>query len=369
MTSLARHHTLLGGRNTLSSPEQDFASINWRHQWDLTSELLRAQNDRGNGKCPYGVRCFSKPWRTSYGMVRPPAQRMHRQLDGSARGVRGKVCSKAKVLQGPYVVMHISSFMSNSKCPKLARRFSDQVPKTVTEMMNREDDFVKSEEVFKNTELPRGGFPEKGTTTQFRGSRPPRHSYGSGPSMTDIHPRRDHYQPYVSPRASDRRYDNRRHDHRRQEVNHLRLDSLTKLPSEILAMELQLQLPPCPLTVAPPKKKTWIESGKLNHLIKDVRQRGNNWGRLAENNNGRGKQFSVECRELLIRLLKDNMDVFAWQPSDMTRIPKLLIRHTLNVNNSVSPVVQKRRVLATEKTRVVTKEVEEWVKAGIVRPV
>ncbi|GKF04461.1 reverse transcriptase domain-containing protein [Tanacetum coccineum] len=39
-------------------------------------------------------------------------------------------------------VMQISAFMSNSKCPKLARRFSDQVPKTVTEMMKRVDDLL-----------------------------------------------------------------------------------------------------------------------------------------------------------------------------------------------------------------------------------
>ncbi|GJY65001.1 hypothetical protein Tco_0466461 [Tanacetum coccineum] len=153
------------------------------------------------------------------------------------------------------IVMQISSFMSNSKCSELARRFSDQVPKTVTEMMKRVDNFVKSEEVFKNTELPRGEFPQKGIATQFRGSQPPRHSYGNGPSRTDVQPRRDHYQPYVPPRAPDRRYDNRRHDHKRQEVNHLRLDSLTKLPREILATELQLQLPPYPPKVAPSKKE------------------------------------------------------------------------------------------------------------------
>ncbi|GKF20353.1 reverse transcriptase domain-containing protein, partial [Tanacetum coccineum] len=96
------------------------------------------------------------------------------------------------------IVMQISSFMSNSKCPELARRFSDQVPKTLTEMMKRVDDFVKSEEAFKNTELPKGELPEKTAATQFWGSRPPRHTY-----------RRDHYQPYVPPRAPDRRYDNR----------------------------------------------------------------------------------------------------------------------------------------------------------------
>ncbi|GKA83832.1 hypothetical protein Tco_0805427 [Tanacetum coccineum] len=323
------------------------------------------------------------------------------------------------------IVMQISSFMSNSKCPELARRFSDQVPKTVTEMMKREDDFVKSEEVFKNTELPRGEFPEKGTTTQFRGSRPPRHSYGSGPSRTNIHPRRDHYQSYVSPRAPDRRYDNRRHDHRRQEVNHLRLDSLTKLPSEILAIELQLQLPPCPPTVAPPKKENLdsseggltrkvmmkftvvrasspyniilgrtglqelrVVSSTVHAMLKFPTPKGIatlcariepvyecRWSdrkiikqeatkEKAEKHKAPegeekvlvnpafpeqaitiGSQFSAECRELLIRLLKDNMDVFAWQPSDMAGIPKRLIRHTLNVNNFVSPVAQNEKGL------------------------
>ncbi|GKC59369.1 hypothetical protein Tco_1086967 [Tanacetum coccineum] len=79
-------------------------------------------------------------------------------------------------------VMQISSFMSNSKCSELARRFSDQ----------------------------------------FRGSRPPCHSYGGGPLRPYTYNRMDHYQSYIPPRAPDRRYDNRRHDHRRQEVNHLR---------------------------------------------------------------------------------------------------------------------------------------------------
>ncbi|GKC33970.1 reverse transcriptase domain-containing protein [Tanacetum coccineum] len=82
-----------------------------------------------------------------------------------------------------------------------------------------------------------------------------------------------------------------------------------------------------------------------------------------------GTQFSARCREQLVRLLKDNMGVFAWQPSDMRGVPRRLIKHTLNVNYSVPPVAQKRRVLGTEKSRVVTREVEEWTKAGIVRPV
>ncbi|GJT09009.1 hypothetical protein Tco_0843471 [Tanacetum coccineum] len=66
-------------------------------------------------------------------------------------------------------VIQILAFMSNSKCPELARRFSDRVPKTVTEMMRRMDDFMKSEEAYKSTELPKGEHPEKGQGAQHRG--------------------------------------------------------------------------------------------------------------------------------------------------------------------------------------------------------
>ncbi|GKC85710.1 reverse transcriptase domain-containing protein, partial [Tanacetum coccineum] len=71
----------------------------------------------------------------------------------------------------------------------------------------------------------------------------------------------------------------------------------------------------------------------------------------------------------LKRLLKDSMGVFAWEPSDMTGVPRRIIEHALNVNPSLDPVCQKRRTFSMEKSGVVTNEVVEWVKAGIVRPV
>ncbi|GKC44791.1 reverse transcriptase domain-containing protein [Tanacetum coccineum] len=115
-------------------------------------------------------------------------------------------------------------------------------------------------------------------------------------------------------------HDNRRHDNRRQEVNHLRLESLTKLPSKVPATELQLQIPPCPPMVAPLKTENLdrycdydgekghytndcyhlkrkleavLVSRKLNHLVKDVRQRGNNRGRHPGNNNGKGRVINM----------------------------------------------------------------------------
>ncbi|GJX19352.1 reverse transcriptase domain-containing protein [Tanacetum coccineum] len=82
-----------------------------------------------------------------------------------------------------------------------------------------------------------------------------------------------------------------------------------------------------------------------------------------------GGNLSKQCKNQLRMLLKKSMDVFAWEPADMMGIPRRIIEHSLNVNPSVEPVAQTRRVLASDRTQVVSKEVEEWVNAGIVRPV
>ncbi|GJV62323.1 hypothetical protein Tco_0135028 [Tanacetum coccineum] len=81
-----------------------------------------------------------------------------------------------------------------------------------------------------------------------------------------------------------------------------------------------------------------------------------------------GGNLLEECKSQIRTLLKKSMDVFAWEPADMTGIPRRIIEYSLNVNPSVEPVAQKRRVLASDKTQVVIKEVEEWINAGIVLP-
>ena len=42
-------------------------------------------------------------------------------------------------------IMQISAFMNANKCPKLAKRFFDQVLGTTKEIMRRIGDFVRSE--------------------------------------------------------------------------------------------------------------------------------------------------------------------------------------------------------------------------------
>nr|GEV24595.1 reverse transcriptase domain-containing protein [Tanacetum cinerariifolium] len=186
---------------------------------------------------------------------------------------------------------------------------------TVTEMLKRVDDFVKSEEAYKSTELPKREHSERGQETPYRGTRLPCIMQGGGSSIMNeynTYNRRDHYQPYVSPRQPGQRYDNKRFKNQRQEVNQLGLEASVKRSKKILAIELQLQLPPCPPVIRTLKKENLdryydyhgekghynndyyqvkrqleavLESGKLNHLVKDVRQRGSNRGRQMGSNN------------------------------------------------------------------------------------
>ncbi|PWA51925.1 reverse transcriptase domain-containing protein [Artemisia annua] len=81
-----------------------------------------------------------------------------------------------------------------------------------------------------------------------------------------------------------------------------------------------------------------------------------------------GTGFSRECRMRLVDLLRRNKDVFAWQPADMTGVPRFLAQHNLNVKMEDTPIAQKRRTFSQEKNQVIAKEVQERIKAGIVRP-
>nr|GEV70145.1 reverse transcriptase domain-containing protein [Tanacetum cinerariifolium] len=516
-------------------------------------------------------------------------------------------------IMGVPEVMKISSFMDSVKSPEIAKRFSDKFPTTVNEMMERLDDFVRSEEAYASTKLPKGetreshrkiSLPPNGRDIWPRPRKSRRDDY------RNRHRERDTYRanklrgdraPYPPPRG----------EYNRRAIPILSLDSLTKRPKEILATEthLRLSIPRPMLNPLRSGNTDWyydyyqekghytngciqlrkqleraLESGKLNHLVKDVRRGGrgpragrstvgiinvisvnsmkdkkrkvremteawmnvpitfpaipagdiskepliveadvegylvkrvyvDEWSSVEvifehcfENfnpkikaglretqtdlvgfageiskplgnielevcfgNRGLRRRVSmkfivvrapspykiilgrpglkilraipstihammkfptpngvatlvtrtlviVECRHLekkqmveeespkeegevavteevlvnpsfpdqlvtigrglseagrgqLKRLLKDNMEVFMWEPSDMTGVPQRIIEHELNMNLSLNPVCQKRRTFSIEKSRVVTNEVAEWVKAGIVRPV
>ncbi|GJT06231.1 hypothetical protein Tco_0840693 [Tanacetum coccineum] len=82
-----------------------------------------------------------------------------------------------------------------------------------------------------------------------------------------------------------------------------------------------------------------------------------------------GGGLSTECRHALIHTLRKNVDIFAWTPADMTGIPQAITEHSLDTYPHIEPKVQKKISLARDRRKVVTDEVNEWIKAGIVRRV
>nr|GEZ21271.1 reverse transcriptase domain-containing protein [Tanacetum cinerariifolium] len=78
--------------------------------------------------------------------------------------------------------------------------------------------------------------------------------------------------------------------------------------------------------------------------------------------------LSAKGRTKLCSLLKGNLDIFAWQPPDMKRVPRLVDEHRLNIREGYSPVRQKRGQ-APKRAKAIQAEVQKLVEAWIMREV
>nr|XP_043637874.1 uncharacterized protein LOC122608865 [Erigeron canadensis] len=90
-----------------------------------------------------------------------------------------------------------------------------------------------------------------------------------------------------------------------------------------------------------------------------------------------GKQLPTDYKRKLKEVLERNKDVFAWEPADMTGVPRELkisgevfdTQHHLNARPHMEPIKQKRRSLAPDRNKAAKEQVEDLVKAGILREV
>nr|GEU98339.1 reverse transcriptase domain-containing protein [Tanacetum cinerariifolium] len=82
-----------------------------------------------------------------------------------------------------------------------------------------------------------------------------------------------------------------------------------------------------------------------------------------------GGSLSDKGRTALCSVLKKNLDIFAWQPSDMTGMPRSVAEHQLNIREGYSPVRQKKRGQAPERAKAIQAEVQKLVDTGIMREV
>nr|GEV27058.1 reverse transcriptase domain-containing protein [Tanacetum cinerariifolium] len=82
-----------------------------------------------------------------------------------------------------------------------------------------------------------------------------------------------------------------------------------------------------------------------------------------------GGSLSKKGRTALCSILKKNLDIFAWQPSDMTGVPRSVAEHRLNIREGYLPVRQKKRGQAPERAKAIQAEFQKLVDAKIMREV
>ncbi|GJT35299.1 reverse transcriptase domain-containing protein [Tanacetum coccineum] len=82
-----------------------------------------------------------------------------------------------------------------------------------------------------------------------------------------------------------------------------------------------------------------------------------------------GSTLTEEGHNKLCGLLQRNLDIFAWNPADMTGVPRHIAEHRLNVREGCSPVRQKKRGQAADRNQAIQEEVKKLMEAGIMKEV
>ena len=82
-----------------------------------------------------------------------------------------------------------------------------------------------------------------------------------------------------------------------------------------------------------------------------------------------GSKLAEGIKSPLIRLLEQNMEVFAWKQEDLGGVDPVVITHRLNVNPSFKPVKQKRRSFAPKRQKAINDEIGKLLQAKAIREV
>ena len=80
-------------------------------------------------------------------------------------------------------------------------------------------------------------------------------------------------------------------------------------------------------------------------------------------------QLTIQENEQLVTLLKEYMDVFAWNYDEMLGLDPGLVVHALNVDLGVKLVIQLTRVFHTDVETQITQEIKKLLAAGFIKPI
>ncbi|VVA31952.1 PREDICTED: retrotransposon, partial [Prunus dulcis] len=79
--------------------------------------------------------------------------------------------------------------------------------------------------------------------------------------------------------------------------------------------------------------------------------------------------LTKEEKEVLVPLLKEFRDVFAWSYEEMPGLDPNLVSHTLNIELGTRPVVQPRRNFHPKVEKQIKVEIEKLLAAGFIKPI
>jgi hypothetical protein len=74
-----------------------------------------------------------------------------------------------------------------------------------------------------------------------------------------------------------------------------------------------------------------------------------------------------EQEEALSLFLRANLDISAWNPSDMPGIPKEVAEHKLNIKPIAKPVKQKLWCFNGDKCKAIQEEIKKLLMLGFIR--
>mgnify|MGYP003362656234 CR=1 FL=1 len=80
-----------------------------------------------------------------------------------------------------------------------------------------------------------------------------------------------------------------------------------------------------------------------------------------------GSRLSPELKNQLVAFLRANLDVFAWNHSDMCGISPDIAVHKLNIDPHVHSFKQKRRTQGPERSRALKEEVDRLMENDFIR--
>ena len=82
-----------------------------------------------------------------------------------------------------------------------------------------------------------------------------------------------------------------------------------------------------------------------------------------------GSKLAEDVKDLLIRFLKQNVEVLAWKQENIGGIDLTVIIHKLNVIPFFKPVKHKRRSFTSERQKAINEEVSKLLQARAIREV